>query len=1014
MHAWDADRWHAATAQLDALLDLPLPDREARLDALRARDARLADDVAGLLRDHDAADAKGFLEEGAGELLTVTAGADGSLAVRRGPLPAALPPGSSFGAYRILRILGRGGMGVVYEAEEAESGRHVALKVLQQRLDDERERERFAREGRLAASIDHEHCVFVFGASDVQGRPAIAMELMQGTLADRLAATGPIAPGAAVDIALQLIAGLEAAAEAGILHRDVKPSNCFVDGAGVVKIGDFGISRSVRPTEETALSMRGQLTGTPTYAPPEQLRGAALDVRADIYSLGATLYELVTGRRPFEAQDLMALLMAVANDVPAAPHTIAPAVPPGLSQVILRCLAKRPEDRFSGYDGLVRALAPYQSVAPTPATLGRRFVAGALDHLVVTLLILPVSLMAMGTQLPTLNLKLLALAQALSATITVTYWGLSEGIWRRTLGKALLGLTVVDTAGRPARSRACWARAALYVCSTLISGFSMFAVWSRHPEQLLSGSPWVGGVATAMSLGVLALLFSTGRRRNGYAAIHDLATGTRVVEQRVIPVAARLPERHEATRGLRPTTEIRGEFAVLQGEVPGRSGWRPGIDDRLRRPVWIRDVPEGTVSISAARASLARPTRLRWLAGRRAGQDNWDVFEGIAGAPLTRVCAVPTSWVEARGWLIDLAQELAAHGPGDRPPLGLDRVWVLDTGRVKLLDDPALDMPRDDTDLSSLALLRDAVRTVRSTSAEPWPVGAERLRQSLDAGSAGSVTDVARDLEALGRRLGTVSHGRRALTLMAMSATPVIIAIVMALSVTLMRDAFSHQRVDDRIAAGALIVLRNAGPTGLSSGDRDRIETILATRYRTQLTDPTFFDPRRFLLLTPEHKAIADRILHRPPDEAPAAGPPPPALRDVIATASAPRIVPSATELALFMIVSWYLMFSLFALVIAPIARGGALLKMFGLELVTDDGRRASRLRVLARAAITWSPFLLLMLILLLRGGFGSHAQMMSTFAGTVLVATAGAAVAIAQPARGIQDRLAGTWIVPR
>jgi len=186
-----------------------------------------------------------------------------------------------------------------------------ALKVLQQRLDDERERERFAREGRLAASIDHEHCVFVFGASDVQGRPAIAMELMQGTLADRLAATGPIAPGAAVDIALQLIAGLEAAAEAGILHRDVKPSNCFVDGAGVVKIGDFGISRSVRPTEETALSMRGQLTGTPTYAPPEQLRGATLDVRADIYSLGATLYELVTGRRPFVAQDLMALLMAV-------------------------------------------------------------------------------------------------------------------------------------------------------------------------------------------------------------------------------------------------------------------------------------------------------------------------------------------------------------------------------------------------------------------------------------------------------------------------------------------------------------------------------------------------------------------------------------------------------------------------------------------------------------------------------------------------------------------------------
>ena len=209
-------------------------------------------------------------------------------------------------------------MGLVYEAEEIESGRRVALKVLEQRFGDERERERFEREGRLAASIDHEHCVFVFGAAEIHGVPAIAMELMQGTLADRLTAEGPLPPATAVDIALQLVAGLQAAAEAGILHRDVKPSNCFVDADGVVKIGDFGISRSLRPAEETALSTRNKLAATPTYASPEQLRGATLDARADIYSLGATLYELVTGRRPFTAPDLMSLLMAVAND--ARPH----------------------------------------------------------------------------------------------------------------------------------------------------------------------------------------------------------------------------------------------------------------------------------------------------------------------------------------------------------------------------------------------------------------------------------------------------------------------------------------------------------------------------------------------------------------------------------------------------------------------------------------------------------------------------------------------------------------------
>ena len=109
------------------------------------------------------------------------------------------------------RVLGRGGMGIVYEAEEIESGRRVALKVLEQRLDDARERERFEREGRLAASINHEHCVFVFGAAEIDGMPAIAMELMQGTLADRLAAAGPLPPAAAVDAALQLVAGLQAA-----------------------------------------------------------------------------------------------------------------------------------------------------------------------------------------------------------------------------------------------------------------------------------------------------------------------------------------------------------------------------------------------------------------------------------------------------------------------------------------------------------------------------------------------------------------------------------------------------------------------------------------------------------------------------------------------------------------------------------------------------------------------------------------------------------------------------------
>ena len=1014
MHAWDADRWHAATAQLDDFLGLPVPDREARLDALRARDARLADDVAGLLRDHDAADAKGFLEEGPGELLTVTAAADGSLAVHRGPLPAALPPGSGFGAYRILRILGRGGMGVVYEAEEVESGRHVALKVLQQRLDDERERERFAREGRLAASIDHEHCVFVFGASDVEGRPAIAMELMQGTLADRLAATGPIAPSAAVDIALQLIEGLQAAAEAGILHRDVKPSNCFVDGAGVVKIGDFGISRSVRPNEETALSMRGQLTGTPTYAPPEQLRGATLDVRADIYSLGATLYELVTGRRPFVAQDLMALLMAVANDAPDAPDRIVPAVPAGLSQAILRCLAKRPEDRYASYAALVRALAPYQSQAPTPATLGRRSVAGTLDHLVLSLLMMPTTLLVMGGTFPTLDVRLLALANGVTLTMTLLYYGGQEAVFRRTLGKAVLGLTVVDTGGQPASALACWARAGIYLSVSLASAVSVYVTWWSAPDLIQVGSPWLGLIGSGSHFALLVLLFSTVRRHNGYAGLHDLATGTRVVEQRVLTTTPRAIDRHEPTRALVPTAEIRGEFAVLQGEVTGRPGWRPGVDDRLRRPVWVRDVPPGTRAVSSARASLSRPTRLRWLAGRRSGLDNWDVFEGAAGVPMTRACAAPTSWLEARGWLADLAQELAAQRGDDRPPLTLDRVWVADTGRIKLLDDPALDTPRADGDGEALGLLRDVAQTIRRASPEPWALGAHRVTDALATGSVPSIADAARDLAALGRTRAVVSRGWRLATIATLVAVPVIMTVVSGMVLVLMATAFTQQTVDDRIAAGALNALGRAerGRHPMPDRDREWLEALLATRYRAQMSDPAFFDPRRFLLLGPDEKAIADRILRRPAVAGLAEAPPTPELRRVLENAATPNTLPPLGSMLVLMVGGAFAGIGVIALLIAPIARGGLLLRLFGYELVTGDGRRASRLRVSWRAAMVWAPIIVgFMGETVFHFGLTGWARLNVFGLG---VAAVGAAVAIAQPARGLQDRLAGTWIVPR
>src|SRR5262249_16607025 len=185
-----------------------------------------------------------------------------------------LAPSQEFGPYRIERLLGRGGMGEVYEAEHLEHGRRVALKVLSQRLSDPVDRARFLREGQLAASVSHPHIVYIYGSEEIAGIPVIAMELLPGgTLKDRVQKNGPLPPVDAIDAVLQVVSGLEAAQAAGVLHRDIKPSNCFVDADGTVKVGDFGLSIPTRARDVTQLTTTGTFHGTPQFASPEHLRG---------------------------------------------------------------------------------------------------------------------------------------------------------------------------------------------------------------------------------------------------------------------------------------------------------------------------------------------------------------------------------------------------------------------------------------------------------------------------------------------------------------------------------------------------------------------------------------------------------------------------------------------------------------------------------------------------------------------------------------------------------------------
>lgn len=170
------------------------------------------------------------------------------------------------------------------QAEQLEKGRHVALKLLGRSFDDDDLRKRFLREGRLAAGVSHPNCVYIFGSEEIEGTPVIAMELVQGgTLRDLQKKRGVMPVREAVDITLQIVAGLEAAASAGVLLRDIKPANCFVSTDGTVKVGDFGLSVSTLARQESQITQSGVMLGTPSFAAPEQLRGEELDERADIF-----------------------------------------------------------------------------------------------------------------------------------------------------------------------------------------------------------------------------------------------------------------------------------------------------------------------------------------------------------------------------------------------------------------------------------------------------------------------------------------------------------------------------------------------------------------------------------------------------------------------------------------------------------------------------------------------------------------------------------------------------------
>ncbi len=249
------------------------------------------------------------------------------------------------GIYRVLHLLGKGGMAYVFLAEDMTLGRRVALKVMRQDLDnDPNASERFLREARLMASIRHEHLITVYQVGQ-EGRVAyLAMEWLQGeTVEDRSERLGALPLPDILRIGRQVASGLAAIHQKGLIHRDLKPSNIWLEENGSVKILDFGLARFIQ--DDSRLTQTGVIVGTPAFMSPEQARGGKMDARSDLFSLGGGLYSLCTGKPPFEADSAIAVLSALALTVPRPANQLNPCVPAPLSKLVMRLLEKVPDKR---------------------------------------------------------------------------------------------------------------------------------------------------------------------------------------------------------------------------------------------------------------------------------------------------------------------------------------------------------------------------------------------------------------------------------------------------------------------------------------------------------------------------------------------------------------------------------------------------------------------------------------------------------------------------------------------
>jgi uncharacterized RDD family membrane protein YckC len=677
-----------------------------------------------------------------------------------------------FGGYRLLGLLGRGGMGTVYEAEDLSTGRRVALKTLGQQIDSPELRQRFLREGRLAAGVNHPNSLYIFGSEEIEGLPVITMEIAGGgTLQDILKKRGPFPVTEAVDAILDVISGLESAQANGVLHRDIKPSNCFVSPDGSVKVGDFGLSVSTLSQTDTFVTTFGRIMGTPAYASPEQLRGDVLDVRADIYSVGATLYTLLTDKVPFEGENAV---QVVANAIDKKPRPISELkkdVPPGLERIVARCLAKEPAGRYSSYTELRNTLLPFSSREPEPASMKLRIQAGWIDYLIAFLVPYVILMLYIGNE--EFHFRLFLERTLYSSRYYATFLGcgllyflIAEGIWGAGFGKRFKGLSVVRKNGRtPGLLRAL---VRFFVPVLLSEGIRVPLLLTFITANTIDELTWpqvaLFSVATFICPSIPPILGMRARAENGFVTLWDWASGTKVV---VKPLGSLRPSVKVAIPAKSSIEMERwfGPYRIDKEIVPGK--WIAATDPILKRHIWLlkRTLSEPSVT----RRSLSRPGRLRWLQQVEVEDCTWDAFEAVQGTSFLNHIegykSIP--WSTLRFWLHDLASELwSAVGDKTLPAeLGPDNVWITQQGQAVILDEPLPDK-RSAADLISVRNIAGQQQFLSSIAGSVeytnLPLHARPVLQNLAEGKFEKLSFLTGNLRGLLDRPAEVSSWIRA------------------------------------------------------------------------------------------------------------------------------------------------------------------------------------------------------------------------------------------------------------